>query len=86
LAIKVSTTKLNLREPFPDFVQHAVFDNGFVILPIEPRHTAVLASLPYPQKHRDPFDRLILAQAIAEGVPVVSSDADFDQYPVRRLW
>lgn len=87
LAIKVSTTKLNLRESFPDFVQHAIFDNGFVILPVEPRHTTVLATLSYPSsRHKDPFDRLLIAQAIAEGIPIVSADSDFDAYPVRRLW
>jgi PIN domain nuclease of toxin-antitoxin system len=44
----------------------------------------VLTSLPF--YHRDPFDRLVIAQAMTEQVPVVSVDAAFDQYPVRRLW
>jgi PIN domain nuclease of toxin-antitoxin system len=84
VAIKMSTGKLTPRESFPDFVQHAIFDNGFVILPVEPRHTAVVATLPF--HHRDPFDRLLVAQAVAEQWPVVSADAAFDPYPVTRLW
>jgi len=84
IAIKISTGKLALAEPFADFVQHAVFDNGFTILPIEPRHTAELIGLPY--HHRDPFDRLIIAQAIAEDFAVVSGDQVLDNYPIRRVW
>ena len=83
-AIKVSATKLILREPFQDFIQHAIFDNGFLILPIEPRHTAALIGLP--RHHKDPFDRLLIAQAIVEDIPIVSADSAFDAYPIRRIW
>ncbi|HEX4612082.1 MAG TPA: type II toxin-antitoxin system VapC family toxin [Urbifossiella sp.] len=75
---------MTLREPFPDFVQHALLDNGFGILPIEPRHTEGVATLPY--HDRDPFDRLRIAQAVVERMPVVSADPAFDEYPVARLW
>jgi PIN domain nuclease of toxin-antitoxin system len=84
VAIKVSQGKLGLREPFPDFVQHAVFDNGFVILPVEPRHTAALIGLPF--HHRDPFDRLLVAQAIVENVPLITCDPDLMPYPITRIW
>jgi PIN domain nuclease of toxin-antitoxin system len=84
IAIKIGTGKLVLAESFPDFVQHAVFDNGFAVLPIEPRHTAQLIGLPF--HHRDPFDRLLIAQAMADNLPIVSVDPIFDAYPVRRLW
>lgn len=83
IAIKISTGKLKLAEPFPDFVQHAIIDNGFAILPIEPRHTAELIALPY--HHRDPFDRMIVAQAIVEQMPIVSIDPILDSYPIRRI-
>lgn len=83
-AIKISTGKLKLAEPFPDFVQHAITDNGFAILPIEPRHTAELIALPY--HHRDPFDRVIVAQAIVEQMPIISVDPILDSYPIRRIW
>ena len=84
VAIKMKTGKLTLRESFVEFVQHAVFDNGFKILPIEPRHTALVSQLPF--HHKDPFDRLLIAQALSEGVPLVSADAAADAYGVVRLW
>ena len=58
--------------------------NDFHILPIEPRHTAVLIDLAF--HHRDPFDRLLVAQAISEQIPLVSGDPALDAYPVTRLW
>jgi PIN domain nuclease of toxin-antitoxin system len=84
LAIKLSIGKLSIAEPFPAFIQHAVVDTGFEFLPIEPHHTAILVGLPH--HHRDPFDRLIIAQALAENMPIVGSDPVFDQYPIRRIW
>jgi PIN domain nuclease of toxin-antitoxin system len=53
-------------------------------LPIEPKHTAVLTTLPF--HHRDPFDRLLIAQAMMEAIPILSVDTAFDAYPVTRLW
>jgi PIN domain nuclease of toxin-antitoxin system len=84
MAIKLGTGKLTLTEPFPDFIQHAVFDNGFVVLPVEPRHCEPLVTLP--RHHNDPFDRLIISQAVVEGISIVGTDAAFDPYPVMRLW
>ena len=84
IAIKVSIGKYSLSKPYADFVERGIIDNGFVILPIEPKHTAVVATLPL--HHRDPFDRLIIAQAIVEQIPVVGNDEAFDAYPVTRLW
>jgi PIN domain nuclease of toxin-antitoxin system len=55
-------------------------------LPVEPAHTARLVALPFPPNHKDPFDRLLVAQAIAEGVPLVSNDEALDAYPIRRIW
>jgi PIN domain nuclease of toxin-antitoxin system len=60
------------------------FQNGFLILPIEPRHVAALTTLPF--HHRDPFDRLIIAQAIIELIPIIGADTAFDDYPVKRVW
>jgi PIN domain nuclease of toxin-antitoxin system len=84
IAVKMSIGKLKLAESFPDFVQHAIFDNGFAIVPIDTRHTAELITLPY--HHRDPFDRMIVAQAIVEAMPIVSVDPILDAYPIRRIW
>ncbi len=84
IAIKIKTAKLVLRESFLDFVQRAIFDNGFAILPIEPRHAAIVTTLPF--FHRDPFDRLLIAQSLVEGMPLVSADVAADPYGVQRMW
>ncbi|MCI0338414.1 MAG: type II toxin-antitoxin system VapC family toxin [Acidobacteria bacterium] len=84
IAIKISIGKYALKEPYESFMDRAIRQNGFIILPIEPRHTAVLTNLPF--HHRDPFDRLIIAQAMVEQMPVVTVDAAFDNYSVTRLW
>lgn len=84
LAIKVSVGKYVLSESIEDFLQHAILDNGFVILPIEPPHVARVAALPF--HHRDPFDRLMIAQALVERCHMVTSDARFDAYSVIRMW
>lgn len=84
LAIKIATGKPMLTEPFADFIQHAIFDNGFTILPIEPRHCEPLTKLT--RHHNDPFDRMLIAQAMVENIPIVSVDNVFDAYPVTRLW
>lgn len=84
IAIKVRLGKLDLHAPYDDFLQRGILGNDFDILPIEPRHTSVLTSLPL--HHRDPFDRLLIAQARIEAIPIVSMDAAFDAYGIRRLW
>lgn len=84
IAIKVAIGKFALKETYQEFIQHAIFDNGFTILPIEPKYTTALTTLPF--HHRDPFDRLLVAQAIVEGIPLVSSDSNLDPYPITRYW
>lgn len=84
IAIKISIGKYALNEPYETFIDRAIRQNGFFILPIEPRHTALLINMPF--HHRDPFDRLIIAQAIVEGLAIVSADPVFDDYSVQRLW
>lgn len=56
----------------------------FTLLPISVSHTAQVVDLPF--HHRDPFDRLIIAQSLVEGIPLVSSDDMFDHYGVERIW
>jgi PIN domain nuclease of toxin-antitoxin system len=84
IAIKVSINKYVLAVPYEDFMRQGIEGNAFEILPIEPRHTAALVAMPH--HHRDPFDRLLIAQALVEGIPIVSTDPQFDQYGVNRLW
>jgi PIN domain nuclease of toxin-antitoxin system len=84
MAIKVRLGKLDLHASYDDFMQRGVVGNDFEILPIYPRHTSVLTALPL--HHRDPFDRLLIAQATVEAIPIISGDAIFDAYGIRRLW
>lgn len=84
IAIKVSLKKLDLQAPYEDFMKRGIEGNEFEVLPIQPPHTAVLVTLPY--HHRDPFDRLLVAQAMVEQIPIVSGDPQLDKYPITRLW
>jgi PIN domain nuclease of toxin-antitoxin system len=84
VAIKVSLGKYSLTVPYEEFWRRGINDNNFAVLPIELRHTAILVSLPF--HHKDPFDRLMVAQAIAEGIPLVSKDAELDVYTIGRIW
>ena len=86
VAIKVSMGKYPLSVPFQTFITHGIDGNGFKILPIEPRHAARVASLPFPSRHKDPFDRMIVAQAIIEGMPLISVDQQLDAYGITRIW
>lgn len=84
IAIKVRLGKIDLHGSYDDFVRRGIAGNDFTILPIEPRHTSVLTTLPL--HHRDPFDRLLVAQAMIEDVAIVSVDTALDSYSVRRIW
>jgi PIN domain nuclease of toxin-antitoxin system len=84
IAIKIGLGKYSLPIPFDEFIERAVDDNGFLMLSIEPKDTALLTTMPH--HHRDPFDRLLIAQAIVEHLTIVSADRAFDAYPITRLW
>jgi PIN domain nuclease of toxin-antitoxin system len=84
VAIKVSIGKYSLTSSFEAFWRKGIGDNGFRILPIEISHAAAVAALPF--HHRDPFDRLIAAQATVERMPIVSNDPALDAYGVHRVW
>jgi len=84
IAIKVSLGKYQLSEPHEAFMKREFANNRFRLLPIELRHTAALTTLPF--HHRDPFDRLLVAQALVEEIPLLNADATLDAYGVTRLW
>ncbi|WP_447974920.1 type II toxin-antitoxin system VapC family toxin [Nitrospira sp. Kam-Ns4a] len=84
MAIKLSLGKLKVAQPLERFIPEQLAANGFRQLNIEFRHVVRVAQLPF--HHRDPFDRLLVAQALEEGVTVVSADPVFRMYGVRRLW
>jgi PIN domain nuclease of toxin-antitoxin system len=83
ITIKMSLSKLVLSTDIATMMNEAR-KNGFEFLPIKPAHLITLSTLDI--IHRDPFDRLMIAQAIYERLPVVTSDKIFEQYPVKRLW
>src|SRR3954452_16699618 len=71
--------------PYEEFLDIGLNQYGFQVLPILTEHTARLLTLPFLPEHKDPFDRLIVAQALVEQIPIVSADSPFDAYGVTRL-
>jgi PIN domain nuclease of toxin-antitoxin system len=84
VAVKVSLNKLDLGEPYRAFMHREIARNSFDVLPISLDHAAAVSTLPF--HHRDPFDRMLVAQAIWEQMPIASGDTAFDAYPVQRVW
>ena len=84
IAIKIRLGKYSLPSPYETFMRQQLLRNNFAILQIAVSHTAVLTTLPL--HHRDPFDRLLVAQAMVEDIPLVSGDPALDAYPIIRLW
>lgn len=84
LALKASVGKFNLTRTFSDLVESKVLGNGIELLAVTADHLDTLSTLPL--HHRDPFDRLIIAQAMTETMPIMSIDKAFDAYPISRIW
>ena len=84
IAIKTSLGKLTLSAPFDELIPAQLKLNGIDLLNINVEHLSTLTTLTF--HHRDPFDRLIIAQAIVEKLPVISLDGAFDAYGVTRHW
>jgi PIN domain nuclease of toxin-antitoxin system len=84
IIIKLGTGKLALDRPISELWPESIASNEFDVLNVTTDH--VLALSPLPLHHRDPFDRLLIAQAIAEGHQIVSADTAFDACPVIRVW
>jgi PIN domain nuclease of toxin-antitoxin system len=84
IIIKQGTGKLTLPEPAETYIPSRIAANQFVTLPINLSHILQVASLP--DLHRDPFDRLLIAQSQTEQIPIVSIDRYIVQYPVNVIW
>ena len=80
MGIKISLRRLSLEQPFEDLIPRQMELNGFVLLPL--RITHIAKSITLPLHHRDPFDRILVAQCMAEGLSIVSADSVFDEYAV----
>jgi PIN domain nuclease of toxin-antitoxin system len=84
LAIKIANKKLSLTDPLDAFVARWTVSYQLDVLAIHAPHTFALLKLP--DHHRDPFDRILLAQSMVEGMTLVSADGKFAPYAVSLLW
>jgi PIN domain nuclease of toxin-antitoxin system len=75
---------LALLKPYELIIPQQIEENDIELLPIAHNHLNKIIDLPF--HHRDPFDRLIIAQAMTEGIPIISPDAAFSQYPIKLIW
>jgi len=83
MAIKISLGKLRMNCSFQE-VFNQIEENGFEILPIKFDHALLVSQLEF--HHRDPFDRLLIAQALSENIPIIGNDKDFSTYPIKTIW
>jgi len=83
MSIKYNLGKLKLEPSYDDFVEKEVQESSIILLNIELEHLRMNASLPF--HHRDPFDRILIAQSLAENLPIMTVDSIFNQYPVRLV-
>ncbi len=84
MAIKISLGKLRLAEPFEAFITQQMSLNRIELLGMTVSHASRVSVLPF--HHRDPFDRLLIAQAEVEQMPIISGASGFDAYEITRLW
>ena len=85
MALKVGDGKWIMNQSYEAFVDLCLNQYEFRILPIQPSHTIAVSRMPFPTEHRDPFDRMLISQAKAEGLAIVSVDSAFDPYGVTRI-
>jgi PIN domain nuclease of toxin-antitoxin system len=83
IAIKLSLDRLSIKLPFEKF-KDELDKNNFQILPITFNDTVILSTLTF--HHRDPFDRLIISQSIANVFTLISKDKEFSAYKIKLLW
>jgi PIN domain nuclease of toxin-antitoxin system len=84
IVLKVQTGKLDLPRPAGQYVIRKLADNGIEILSISVDHLLAVERLP--MHHRDPFDRMLIAQSIEEKIPVITADQIFARYPIEVIW
>lgn len=84
IAIKVQLGKLRLHAPFEEIVAQVFAQQRLRVLAITSPHLCQLVALPL--LHRDPFDRLLVSQALADGMVIVGHDTAMDGYGVHRMW
>ena len=83
MSIKYNLGKLRLVPSYEEFIEKEVNESRIVLLNLELEHLKINASLPF--HHRDPFDRIIIAQSMAENLPIITSDSIFSQYSIALI-
>jgi PIN domain nuclease of toxin-antitoxin system len=83
IGIKLSTGKLKLNGGIDSLINN-INENGFAVLEIIPSHIKTVVELPF--LHRDPFDRIIIAQAITEDLQIITIDENIKKYNVKATW
>ena len=83
MSIKYNLGKLTLAPNYEEFIEEEVVKSSINLLNIELEHLKINATLPF--HHRDPFDRLIIAQSLAEELPIITVDSAFDKYSVTLI-
>jgi PIN domain nuclease of toxin-antitoxin system len=95
VVVKARLGKLDLGGDVATVLGEQLLRMGMRILPVEQAHSLRVASLPdvdwvdahgSPRRHSDPFDRLLVAQALVEGLPILTADDQFERYPIERVW
>jgi PIN domain nuclease of toxin-antitoxin system len=85
-ATKAATGKFEFDPDIQSWVRKQIHALGLSVLPVELSHCYMYHQLPFSRDHRDPFDRMLIAQALAEGIPLVSGDPAMRRYGVEVLW
>lgn len=85
IAIKINIGKLQIYRPIEDLSKELQYTN-IQILPILAQDIELYSTLNFPSNHRDPFDRMLIVQALNLSLVVISTDVKFDAYPIQRLW
>ena len=83
VAIKMSTGKLNFDGGIDNFIK-SIYQNEFELLDISPKHTKIISTLSF--IHRDPFDRMLIAQAIADDLIIMTVDENIIKYDIECVW
>ena len=83
IQVKIQLGKLKVNQPLKELIASQRETNGLQILPVELSHVLTLDALPF--HHKDPFDRLLIAQSIAEDVTLITADDKFSAYPAKLL-
>jgi len=84
ILIKASVGKMPLPKPAAPYLMKRLAENRVQLLPITLDH--ILKTEELPMHHRDPFDRMLIAQSLKEGWPIISEDPVFKKYPIRVIW